>query len=91
MVSDLQVAFEGILREADWLDDITREKALQKASKMISTLGYPNFVKNSTMVDYYYENVRICKWEHFGNAQRLRAFRQASNFALLGAENTKYV
>ncbi|KAK4878383.1 hypothetical protein RN001_010889 [Aquatica leii] len=83
MINDLQTAFLNILDKSDWLDEPSRQKAKEKASKMITLLGYPNFVEDGVEVDKYYSNVRICAWDHFGNAQRLRAFSSALNLALL--------
>lgn len=82
MILDLNEAFTDILKTSGWLDDVTRERALKKIQNMITLLGYPCFVENHKRIDEYYENLRICKWDHFGNSQRLRAFKLASNFAL---------
>lgn len=91
MIGDLTEAFIGILKESDWLDEQTRSKAIDKVDNMITLLGYPDFIENPKLLDRYYENVRICTWDHFGNAQRLRAFGLASNLALLGKPRNREV
>lgn len=91
MVDDLYSAFNLIVQNSKWLDNETKEKALEKAEKMITLVGYPDFVNDPKLLDEYYANLRICAWDHFGNAQTLRAFHQASNFALLGKPRNRKV
>lgn len=81
MVSDLREAFHDILNESDWIDEVTKEKAAKKAENMYILLGYPEYADSAELLDEFYENLRICTWDHFGNSQRLRAFRQALQFS----------
>lgn len=81
MVDDLQDAFDDIIRESDWIDDETKEKALKKSGNMITLLGFPDESNDTKLLDEYYENIRICEWDHFGNSQRLRAMQQAIQFS----------
>lgn len=89
MVSDLQDAFQEVLNSSDWMDDDTKQKALYKAQQMVTLLGYPEYAEDAELLDKYYENLRVCGWDHFGNAQRLRAFRLAVNFAEIGKERDR--
>ncbi|KAI4454534.1 zinc metalloprotease family m13 neprilysin-related [Holotrichia oblita] len=80
MIDDIHSAFKEILIESDWMDEQTKLNALTKADGMITLLGYPEFVENAETLDEYYDDLRICTWEHFWNTQRARSRSQALNF-----------
>lgn len=91
MVSDLHDAFKDILAQADWIDDETKDKCSLKANNMITLLGYPEYSEDETLLDNFYGNFRICSWDHFGNSQRIRAFRQALKFKEIHVKNNREV
>lgn len=80
MIGDIHAAFKEILNSSDWMDDETKLNALTKADGMITLLGYPEFVEDPQTLDEYYDDLRICTWEHFWNTQRARSRSQALNF-----------
>lgn len=50
---------------ADWMDDATRDSAIDKAKAMKYSVGYPDFILDSIQLDAYYSqvgllHVRIC-------------------------------
>ncbi|KAJ8982592.1 hypothetical protein NQ317_005064 [Molorchus minor] len=77
MIRDLQSSFMEIIDEATWMDEESKTVAVQKVENMVTLLGYPDFADNKTLLDRFYENVRICKWDNYGNSKRIRAFKQA--------------
>lgn len=77
MIRDLQNSFKEIVNEITWMDEDSKAVAIQKVNNMITILGYPDFVSNKTLLDKFYENVKICKWDNYGNSRRIRAFKQA--------------
>ncbi|KAJ8954193.1 hypothetical protein NQ318_005788 [Aromia moschata] len=77
MVRDLQASYKEVLDEITWMDDASKAVAVRKVENMVTILGYPSFVSNKTLLDKFYENVRICKWDNYGNSKRIRAFKQA--------------
>lgn len=89
MVEDLQHSFFEVIQQSEWMDDVTKETAKEKAENMITLLAYPNFVEDDALLDQYYENLRVCAWDHFGNSQRLRAFTKAINYAQIGQERDR--
>jgi putative endopeptidase len=46
MVAEIRKAFGLTVRSLDWMDDKTRERALQKLDKMVFQIGYPNKWRN---------------------------------------------
>lgn len=83
MIQDLQNAFLDVIADSEWMDDTTKQSAINKAKEMITLLAYPDFVENQQAIDDFYENLRVCTWDHFGNSQRLRAFAKALDYSII--------
>jgi membrane metallo-endopeptidase-like protein 1 len=58
MVSDLRAAFQDLLAENKWMDDETRQSAIQKADAMLVLLGLPSWCDSSAALDDFYNKVR---------------------------------
>lgn len=67
MVGHLQDEFAARLRRNAWLDDATRQAALEKLGKIDIQVGYP-----ATWVDF--SGLDIRPDDHFGNVQRAARF-----------------
>lgn len=61
MVTELGRAFKGMLKETEWMDEITKKKALNKIEEMISLVGYPDFIRSNKELDNYYKLVSSSK------------------------------
>uniref|UniRef100_A0A915PHV0 Uncharacterized protein n=1 Tax=Setaria digitata TaxID=48799 RepID=A0A915PHV0_9BILA len=59
MVNHLKDAFEEMLEEYDWMKKSTREIALKKTTEMLSLIGYPEFIRNTSDLDNYYKLIHI--------------------------------
>lgn len=81
MIQDLQNAFLDVIAESEWMDNSTKQAATNKAKEMITLLAYPDIAEDQEQVDGFYENLRVCSWDHFGNSQRLRAFSKAIDYS----------
>ncbi|XP_071449317.1 polyamine-transporting ATPase 13A3-like [Hetaerina americana] len=57
MINDLKAAFEDILKESSWMDDSTKDYALEKARYMLKLVGYPEWISNKTKLNQFYEKV----------------------------------
>ncbi len=57
MVDVIRNEFIQILQEADWLDEKSKNLALDKALYIESNIGYPEFIYNDTYMNGLYENV----------------------------------
>lgn len=89
MVQDLQNAFYDVIAESEWMDNSTKQAATNKAKEMITLLAYPDFVEDEEQLDGFYENLRVCTWDHFGNSQRLRAFSKALDYSAVTKERDR--
>jgi len=70
MVAQIRSEFEVRLRANPWLDEPTRQQALEKLQRMDIQVGYP---KDSDWIDF--SGVDIRPDDHLGNNQRIAAFR----------------
>ena len=57
LVERIRLTFKKRLEDNIWMDDETRKRAVEKIDALKYKVGYPDFVKNSTLLDKYYEKV----------------------------------
>ncbi|XP_057663700.1 neprilysin-11-like [Diorhabda carinulata] len=77
LIQDLQDSYKEIIENTTWMDQQSKEKALAKFENMIIILGHPDISYDKRKLDRFYDNLRICKWDHYGNFIRLKAFKNA--------------
>ena len=58
MVEYLRSAFGELLQTAGWLNAATKEKAQDKINAMKQFIGYPDWMRNRTAVEDFFEGVR---------------------------------
>lgn len=67
LVGYLMKEFKHILKNIDWMDEVTKAKALEKADAFKVWIGYPDELMNDTLVNEYYEKLEIIPDEYFRN------------------------
>ncbi|CAG9814974.1 unnamed protein product [Phaedon cochleariae] len=77
MIRDIQDTYRDNLNSSDWMDQQCQAKAIDKFDKMVTILGYPDFVPEASSLDKFYENLTIYKWDNYGNTKRINSFRNA--------------
>ncbi|RZC39331.1 uncharacterized protein BDFB_004487, partial [Asbolus verrucosus] len=77
IIKSLKDSFRNIIATSDWVDKESRDAATEKVNNMVVSLAFPDFVEKKGRLDKFYQNVRICEWDNYGNSLRMRAFRQA--------------
>lgn len=83
----IQRMFHEILYETTWMNEEMKNFALYKLDNIITIMAYPDFIPDAKALNKFYENLRICKWDNYGNAQRLRAFRYAYQLSQLSTRD----
>ncbi|NP_001036959.1 neutral endopeptidase 24.11 [Bombyx mori] len=54
MVNDIRQQFRKTLTKVDWMDDMTRQEALEKADAMASHIAYPSeMLDNNRLTEFY--------------------------------------
>lgn len=57
MIANLKTAFKTLVDDAAWMDDATKTIARSKADAMSEFVGYPDWIKNRTALEAYYNGV----------------------------------
>jgi predicted metalloendopeptidase len=58
MIKYLRDSFRVLVGERDWLDDITKNKSLEKLDAIIENVGYPDWILDNQELDKYYKLVK---------------------------------
>jgi len=53
----VMTSFKSHIAAASWMDEATRDTALDKADAIERKIGYPDLVTSPTFLDQYYEQV----------------------------------
>ncbi|CAI5442805.1 unnamed protein product [Caenorhabditis angaria] len=59
MITHLRNSFTELVKQNDWMDEKTKEVAIEKANSMINNIGYPDVTKNLKELDEQYEELDI--------------------------------
>ncbi|XP_025418825.1 endothelin-converting enzyme homolog isoform X2 [Sipha flava] len=70
MMKNIHEAFEKIVNELKWMDDITKNRTLNKARLMKTFVGFPEFIKDQMELDNYYADLEVVENDYFGNVIR---------------------
>lgn len=57
MINNIRWAFEKLVQDLKWMDDITKERTLHKARQIKTFIGYPEFITDQLELDDYYADV----------------------------------
>jgi putative endopeptidase len=67
MIGDIERAFEANLPNLTWMDDVTRERAKEKAHKVADKIGYPDVWRD-------YSKVTVRRGDYFGSVASAQRF-----------------
>lgn len=74
MVNGIRREFEKILKEVPWMDDITREAALNKVKSMSTHIGYPDEIMDDKKLEQYYDNLEINPNDYLSSVLKMNVF-----------------
>lgn len=57
MVQNLLLEFKEILRETDWMDEVSKQKAIEKANLIDVKIGYSDKIYNDTYLNEQHAGV----------------------------------
>lgn len=57
MVADIRAEFEEILMKVDWMDEDTKQNALDKAKSMATHIAYPDELLDNNKLEEFYSGV----------------------------------
>lgn len=74
MVKSIQDEFENILRKVEWMDEKTRNAAIEKAKSMTAHIAYPDELMDDNKLIEYYEHLTIDQNRFFESVLNLSLF-----------------
>lgn len=74
MVNGIRQEFEKILKQVPWMDDTTREAALNKVKSMSTHIGYPDEIMDDKKLVGYYDNLEIDPNDYLASVLRMNVF-----------------
>lgn len=61
LAKNIQSEFIEMLKRDSWMDDSTREKAIEKANLMAFNIAYPDELADDTKLDEFYHGLQLQK------------------------------
>ncbi|XP_035210754.1 neprilysin-2-like [Stegodyphus dumicola] len=71
LVNYVRQEFLNLLSSNGWLDEETKQKAMEKASAMTAYIGYPQELLNDTLVSALYADLQITNGSYYDNIMEL--------------------
>ncbi|KRT83251.1 Peptidase [Oryctes borbonicus] len=59
LVHNIRTEFRETLKEVDWMDEDTRQHALNKVDRMVEYIGYPNELLDDSKLEEYYQDLEV--------------------------------
>lgn len=84
IVKEIEDAFIKGIPLVSWMDDKTRETAIEKVRKIVQMIGYPDWILDSVQLDKYYENVTLVTGEFLVSHLNIRRESVLRNHNKLG-------
>jgi len=84
MIHDIRQVFLANLDKLEWMDDVTKEKAREKAKAIRENIGYPDYLTNKTALASLYKGFKIGKDKYFKNIVQSYTYFNKKNYAKLG-------
>lgn len=75
IVENIRSAFIDMLHKVTWMDENTKNAAIDKAKALIAHIAYPKELTNNTKLEEYYKSLELKDDEYLLNALRLNKFK----------------
>lgn len=83
MVNDIRKQFNRILNNVDWMDEITKKSALDKAASMSSHIAYPDELLDDKKLEEFYDNIEVSENDYLQSVLNLTLFGTEYSFSKL--------
>lgn len=87
IITDIKTEFTKKLKGADWMDDDTTKKAVEKVHNIVQKIGYPTKspdIMDPTTLRNYYKSVNVSGDAFFRNAALMNRFAVDLEWSALG-------
>ena len=79
VVNYIRAEFKKMLDELDWMDPVTKAKALSKLEKITPNIAYPKEILDDKMINEFYSGLEIKNDSYLLNSLRQKKFRMLKN------------
>lgn len=76
LVNNVREEFINILHDVDWMDDGTRNEAIEKAKGIISHIAYPDELTDNNKLEEYYSGLELESDQLLRNVLQIRTFKE---------------
>ncbi|KAL1513423.1 hypothetical protein ABEB36_002838 [Hypothenemus hampei] len=83
MVADIRAEFEDILKKVDWMDEKTKQNALEKAKSMSTHIAYPDEMLNNDKLEEFYSDLELDENKYLKSILNLTLFGTKFSFKRL--------
>ncbi|KAJ8929212.1 hypothetical protein NQ314_018091 [Rhamnusium bicolor] len=83
MVADIRAEFQDILKSVDWMDDETRQNALDKAKSMATHIAYPDELLDDHKLVEFYDGLELDPAHYMRSILNLTLFGTRFSFKRL--------
>lgn len=75
LVNSIREEYVNILKEVSWMDEVTRQAAIEKAKSMTSHIAYPDELTDNNKLEEYYDGLELEPDTLLQNVLRIRIFK----------------
>lgn len=75
-MNNVREEFINILHDVDWMDDGTRNEAIEKAKGIISHIAYPDELTDNNKLEEYYSGLELQSDQLLKNVLQIRTFKE---------------
>ncbi|XP_005932227.1 phosphate-regulating neutral endopeptidase PHEX [Haplochromis burtoni] len=84
LIDGIRWAFIDMLeKENDWMDDLTKKRAVEKAHAVLAKVGYPEFILNDTYLNEDLKQLELKENDYYGNVMQTLKFIAQSDLSWL--------
>ncbi|KAF5269286.1 hypothetical protein FQR65_LT02587 [Abscondita terminalis] len=76
LVADIKNQFKNTIQTVDWLDNSTKNNALEKLESLLIQIGYPQELLNENVVENFYSNLSITTTSYVDAMLQTNLFHQ---------------
>ena len=76
MINNIKSAFKTVVKEVNWMDPLTKSRALKKLKVMRNFIAYPDELTDEDTVTQHHSGLIIKEGDFYGNQLRLSTWNR---------------
>lgn len=83
MINNIRYAFDGIVKQINWMDYGTKCSTLEKSSAMRSLIGFPDWILEPGKLNDFYKDLKFNETTHLNNMMQVLQWKMADKLRAL--------